>query len=63
MRASLADSEGDMICEGCARAADKNTEIQKSVEEWGIQSHWVDHPEDCKCPCMHLPAGSWKGRK
>lgn len=63
MCAPLSASEGRMICKECADAADRNAEIQKSVDEGGIQTHWVDHPEDCKCPCMHKAPGSWKGRK
>jgi hypothetical protein len=52
-----------MICKECADAADRNAEIQKSVDEGGVQVHWADHPEDCKCPCMHKAPGSWKGVK
>lgn len=60
----LSASEGGMICKECADAADQNAEIQKAVASGkGIQLHWVAHPENCKCPCMHKAPGSWKGRK
>ena len=52
-----------MICRDCARAADRNVEIQKSIEEGNPPIAWMEHPEDCKCPCMHKPVGAWKGSK
>jgi hypothetical protein len=48
-----------MICQECAKAADDNA----AREEVGLEVPPTEHPENCGCPCMHKPMGSWKGKK
>lgn len=53
-----------MICQECAKAADVNAKVMAAVEEHGGKNPiLVSHPQDCKCPCMHMAPGSWKGKK
>jgi hypothetical protein len=42
------------ICKGCRDAADGA--INGAGEP-------CEHPENCGCPCAHMPRGSWKGNK